>query len=52
MRKGSTMMIIHYEDGSRQVIKPKMQGENRFDGDWYNLCQHITKGNHVSFDIA
>ena len=35
-------LIIYYNDGSRQVVKPS----EKFSGNWKDLVLHITQSTH------
>jgi hypothetical protein len=36
-----TKLKIYYHDGSIQVCSPKMEGENKFNGDWKGLAETV-----------
>lgn len=41
------MIIIYFTEDKKnyQIIRPKMDGENHFDGDVLKLVEHITHSN-------
>ena len=47
------MLKIIYEDGSTQIVQPKLSGpeESRFDGDWEKLAFAIAEGRRHTFKI-
>ena len=51
--KVKSLLIIYYtsDKKSRQVIRPKMTGEDRFLGDWGKLVDAVSNGKYNHFEI-
>ncbi len=51
--KLKTCVIIYYtaDKKSRQVIRPKLTGEDMFNGNWGGLVDAVSGGKHHHFEI-
>lgn len=45
-------IFLNKEKTAFQIVRPKMQGENRFNGNWHELVIALTGGDYHSFDIS
>jgi len=51
----NTGVVIYYDPQGRcrQIVRPEtdVRANNRFDGNWLALVQHITKGEYYKFEL-